>query len=294
MANFADIADGDELENKYTDKVIVYVEAEGDAKLFDKLIGPGHGERIEFKVPPVGGTGSGPAKARVRMERPTNKKVFALIDGEASLDAEDGFDAFLTCDTPTFVSVDPNLEGVIFLGEHEAENILLRRADICSYIAADETLAGMGKRDRAEVAAAVKEIVERYVSSAVCKYTSVRLHSADGMDIVLDSGIFWDDRSRTSVLRDLKAKVAEANCAWADFRGELKVLLRKIVARLNGLREELRFDERARLADGKSALKKIRHIFKVQPTWEGHLVSELAKSPYANDFREDLFIRTNA
>ncbi len=292
MANLSQISDPAELDNIYIGKVVVYVEAESDANLFGVLVGPGHAERIEFKIPPEGGTGCGPAIARVKSERATNKKVFGLIDGEAAASSHLGFEKMLECVEPTFVVDDPELDGVLFLAEHEAENILLRHTDVCHYVVKDRTLAGMHTRSADEVRQLINRVVDRYFSSAVCKYTSARLHSARAISGILDSGMFFNDLSRTGFLKLLKAKVTAAGCSWEVFRSEFKSLLRLIKARFDTMEEVLKSAERKRLSDGKSVLAKIQNVYGVNKYWEGHLADELAKLPYATEFRENVFSRT--
>ncbi|HCL3251941.1 TPA: hypothetical protein N2A09_005774 [Pseudomonas aeruginosa] len=294
MANFADILDGDELDNKYAGKVIVYVEAEADANLFNKLIGPGWAELIEFKVPPVGGAGCGPAKARVKIERQTNSKVFALIDGEAAVEAVDGFDKLLDCSLPIFVTDDPELEGVLFIGEHEVENILLRKGDLCNYIVADTTLSAMGRNNPADVRLVLERIVALYLLGALCKYASARLHSNGQMSGILDTKIFGSETSRLRplIFAKLKEQVEAAQGSWDEFRNELKDLIRKVSFKIKSLDAEHGYDERARLADGKAVLKKIKNKYGINSRWEGHLASEIAKLSYASEFRENLFSRT--
>lgn len=291
MANLSQISDPDELDNKYSGKVIVYVEAQSDANLFDVLVGPGHAERIEFKITPDGSGGSGPTKARVKLERYGNKKVFGLVDGEAAASTLHGFERMLECVEPIFTLDDPELDGVMFLADHEAENILLRHTDVCHYVVADTTLIGMHGRKAGEVRDFINAIVDRYFSSALCKYTSARLHTANSITGILDSRMFFEDHSRTDFLRLLQAKVKAADCSWEDFRAELKTLLRLVKARFDTLEDALKSEERKRLSDGKSAMSKIKVKFNVHKQWEGHLAVELAKMPYATEFRETIFAK---
>ncbi|URK89511.1 ATP-binding protein (plasmid) [Rhizobium sp. RCAM05350] len=292
MANLSQISDTAELDNKYIGKVVVYVEAESDANLFEVLVGPGHAERIEFKTTPEGGNGCGPTTARVKRERVTNRKVFGLIDGEAATSSHLGFEKMLSCVEPTFVVDDPELEGVLFLADHEAENILLRHSDVCHFIVNDTPLAGMKSRTADEVRKYINGIVDRYFSSAICKYTSARLHSANAMAGILDSGMFFNDLSRSKFLKLLQAKVVAAGCSWEDFRTELDTLRGLIETRFATMEDELKEEERKRLSDGKSALARIKHQFGVSKSWEGHLANELAGLPYAAEFRESVFRRT--
>lgn len=136
--------------------------------------------------------------------------------------------------------------------------------------------------------------LKRYFSSAIVKYASARLHADKGMAKILDSGLFWDFESRKALVKDLKIKIADADCSWADFRVELRVLVAKIRERFRLLEEANRTNDRLRLLDGKSAMSRLRHDFKVSQKWEGHLATELAKKPYAREFREHLLTVTAA
>tara|TARA_R110000796_G_scaffold250870_1_gene381071 strand:+ start:10517 stop:11401 length:885 start_codon:yes stop_codon:yes gene_type:complete len=294
MGNFANIKDGDELDNKYSGKVIVYVESESDIKLFDKIIGPGFAERLEFKVPPTGGTGCEPAKKRVLLERPKNDRVYALLDGEVGVSSSDGFERLLSCSSTIFTSGDAELDGIIFLAEHEAENILLRRADICAFIASDDSLVKLGRKQEAEIRLVMETTIDHYFKFAVCKYASARLHFSKQMDGILDSGLFWQEVSRSKLLKKIKAKVSDQNCNWQRFLMELRALQAQIEKYFEEMDDEQREAERLRLADGKSAMKKLRVVYKVSPGVEGHLLNEVVKDDYARQFRQELFDRTAA
>ena len=291
MPNLSSVLDTRELSNLYTGKVIVFVEAESDANLFNRFIGPGYGEFIEFQVPGEKASGCEAVKGRVRQERNSNKRIYGLIDGEAAVGYGAGFDKLLKCDKPLFDLEDERLEGILFLAEHEAENILIIYADVCTYIAADETLAGLGKRNIEQITDGLAFIVERQFWAAICKYASYRLYSSREMSGIL-SNSFFEDTSAYVSMRSIKAKVKEKEGSWHRFLGEVKTLRASANEHMGTLDSRGQNKIRLRLADGKMVLNRLQNVFNVQPKWQGHLTKEVAESQYADDFRDELFQRT--
>lgn len=292
MPGLGETIDSDDLEHRYLGKVIIFVEGPSDAAVLGMLFGPGYDERIEFKSF-AEAKGADATKQRVKEERQSNKKIFALLDGEAAVMEKGGFIDFLYCDTFIFSIDDPNLEGVLFLAEHELENILLRQADLCHYIVNDETLVGVGGKKRDEVMATIASTIERQFAGAVCKYASIHLNREGKMAGAFKK-VIWDDPT-PSTMKAVKVRVVNTHKAhWPTFYAEVRVLKASIKERFGPLDNERRVDEMARLADGKTALSWLAHRYKIDKKWLGHLMEQVSAMPYVDRLREEIFEVTGA
>ncbi|ANT54811.1 hypothetical protein [Mesorhizobium amorphae] len=288
MPDFNQLRSKNELESLYLGKVIVVVEDDSDAELYQRLIGPGKGEFLEFQVPHEKGTGCGAVKHSVKVQREKNKRVYGLLDGEVSV-SHDGYDKFRECTDPIFEM--HGLDGLMFLAEHEAENILINHADIETYIEHDVSLHGLGKRSPVEIETKVEAVVDRQFWAAMCKYVSYEMHKEKQMEGVLGN-TFYADASLCRSMKLIKSGVIGQKGDWKTFKSRLKKLRGGTETYLQSLSPASRKKARRRLADGKMALAKIQSVFGLKPTWQGHLVKEVAASAYATDFRIHLFEKT--
>jgi hypothetical protein len=123
MPSLRSIGDSVELDNRYIDKCVVYVEGDDDEGLWKFIIGLDVGDRIEFKVPLSMGSGYEVVHDRVRKERPGNPKIYGLLDGEAAASFGQIGRLINAADSEIIFELDsPELEGILFLVEHEVEN----------------------------------------------------------------------------------------------------------------------------------------------------------------------------
>jgi hypothetical protein len=198
----------------------------------------------------------------------------------------DGFEQFVKSDATIFSLGEPG--GILYLADHEAENILLRQTDIVAYIADQATLAELGKRKPEEIAQKVSSIVGRQFAGAMCKYASYLLHAEGKISGVL-SGTHANQCSDEEVCKLLKDRVVKCNCNWQTFKAELDRVRDHIVLHLETMDETGKTTTTWRLADGKIALNHMRNTYGIQSTWEVPLAKQVAQSEYAQHFREELF-----
>lgn len=290
MPDLSTLRDTTALRHRYVRKVIVYVESDSDANLFRTIVGPGYNEHIQFETPPEKGKGCGPAKAYVEKYRKDNLPIYALLDGEAAVPEADGFEKFVKSDTAIFSLSDS--DGILYLADHEAENILLRQSNIVTYIIDQATLADLGKKKPEEVTEKVSSIVERQFLGALCKYASYLLHAGGKIAGVL-SGTHAIDTSDVETRKLLEERVLKNSCDWQTFEAELDKVREHVVLHMETMDENGKTTTKWRLADGKIALKRVQNTYGINPTWEVPLAKEVAQSEYARRFREDLFRLTN-
>lgn len=290
MPDLSLLRDTTALRHRYVRKVIVYVESDSDVNLFRTIVGPGYNEHIQFETPPEKGKGCGPAKACAEKYRKDNPQIYALLDGEAAVPEADGFEQFVKSDAAIFSLGKP--DGVLYLADHEAENILLRQTDIVTYIVDQTTLAELGKKKPEEVNEKLSLIVERQFLGALCKYASYLLH-ADGKIAGVLSGTHAKDASDAEIKKLLEERVLKGSCDWQTFESELDKVREHVVLHMETMDENGKTTTRWRLADGKIALKQVQHTYGINATWEVPLAKEVAQSEYARQFREDLFRLTN-
>lgn len=286
MPSLSALSDTTALRHRYVRRVVVYVESGSDVNLFRTIVGPGFNEHIQFETPPEKGQGCGPAKAYVAKYRKDNPRIYALLDGEAAVPEANGFEQFVKTDAAIFTMDVP--EGVLYLADHEAENVLLRQTDIVAYIADQVTLADMGKHKPEEIAEKVSAIVERQFAGALCKYASYLLHAQGKIEGVL-SGTHAKQCPDDEIWSLLKDRVVKGNCTWQIFKAELDKVRDRVVSELEGMDEAGKTSTTWRLADGKIALKQMQNAYGLNATWEVPLAKQVAQSDYAKRFREDLF-----
>ena len=85
MPSLSQLGDSDAVENKYVDRVVLYVEGEDDMNIFSLYFLQEHAEKIEVKTPSELGGGGNSVIKRVHQEREVNQKVFGVVDGDILL-----------------------------------------------------------------------------------------------------------------------------------------------------------------------------------------------------------------
>jgi hypothetical protein len=296
MANLSQIEDPDALDNRYADKVIVYVEGEGDQRLFSRIVGPDVADRLEFKTPADATGGCGFVVSRVKAERVTNDKIFGLVDGETAAN-HGATDALLDCDGTLFaLPTVAGLEGVIFLSGHELENLVLLHGEIYELIAKNVGLSAMGKASAADMRKTLLALTPRFFIAALLKYASLYVGLTVGASVSIKGGLFVDPKASTvALVRQLRQQVVEAGGDWAMYKAEIGRILQRLRARFKAeaVTGEGVSDHLIRLADGKNLLLGLRRSCAGVPK-DGLLADALTRPPYADRFRAELLALTQA
>lgn len=296
MAKLSEFGDADALENRYVDKVIVYVEGDGDQRLFTNVVGPDVADRLEFKTPAESTGGCGFVVARVKAERQSNEKIFGLVDGETAA-SHGGTDALLECRRLMFaLPGEPGLDGVFFLSAHEVENLILLYGGIYELIPKNVRLASQGEFDGAQVRESVLKLTKRFFVAALLKYASLHVAAVGGPMITVKGGKFVDNPpSTTALLLELKARVKAEGGDWEVYRDEMRRIIKalRLQFRAEALSAEARADHFIRLTDGKNLLLGLRKIYKQAPH-DALLADALTQPPYSDRFRTELLELTQA
>lgn len=297
MPKLSQVGGSEALDNRYVDKTIVYVEAEADAKAFARIIGLDFTERLEFKTPVESGGGFMSVRDQVRDLRDKNPKVFGLVDGEAAASAG-GLNRLLTCGDALFLCPDsPEFEGVLFLAEHELENILIRHGQVCEHIAKEVNLADLGKVTPQQIKATVTKLGARFFASAILKYAAVDLRTTGQLYDPVDAARYQGPESGSAIFRALKVKVEAKGLDWSVFVAQVYTVLGDLRAhfKANNLDVSDRQHQFLRLADGKGLMKRLKTDFKsTAGRWDGHLLATVVASDYAPQFRDELLTLTKA
>jgi hypothetical protein len=295
MPSLRQIGDPTELDNLYSGKTIVYVEGTADLAFFNDLVGPDMFDRLEFKVPEEG-TGYHQVKKRVAGERPRNKRIHGLLDGEAAV-AFGHFDEFLVSDGTLFAVEGPEMDGLLFLPEHELENLVLCHVDIPTFVAQNVPFTQIGSVSAGEIRAELVTLAKRFYLLALLKFAAGRLHAAGTPCKVVDekSGMFVSKVGVAKVMRTIKPKIIEAGIAWSDFIDTVREFAASVMAHFkNSAFEEAQKQRHVlRMADGKSMLKRVRANYSGPLAWEGLLQGRLKGSDYAPQFVESLELATD-
>jgi hypothetical protein len=300
MPRFSEIGDPGAVENLYADKIIVYVEGEVDASIYYEIAGSNIRGSLEFKEPRIGGSGSDAVIAQVRAERPANPKVFGLVDGEAAAKVG-AVDKLLAC-TDVFFQIDddPAVTGILFLGQHEMENLLVANGDLPDVILRDLDPRYVGQITPDQIEKSIGEATRIFFFAALLKYASMTLHhlsrTAGGNGCrTLDSSRFLDRRPFKVVLREIRAQVdVDRDVTWGKLRREIRRTREEFASRLKASRADASeiARETMRVADGKSLLTLLKRKYSPGGRWESHLATALAGTSFASAFRDDLLAIT--
>lgn len=289
MPDIMDMKDASDLLNQFSSKYILYVEGRGDRTAYRTIAGSEFLVDYEFDVPPEG-EGFNSVRKRVRAERETNSKVFGFLDGEAAA-ALGAAHKLVQCDDLLFTVENPDLSGFIFIAAHELENLILSYSDVAPTIASHKSLAQMKDGDAAAIREKLKALTGRFLSAAMFKYASLHLQHKGDCVHAADTKIFATDVSLKEILAGMKDVISQQlNLEWSEFTKELFAItraMREQVALAPGscLGKEMRH---LRLADGKELLKKLRAQAGAGKEVEGHLLKALARSSFADHFRESI------
>ncbi|WP_447725523.1 hypothetical protein [Sphingomonas koreensis] len=300
MPRLSEIGDTDAIDDRYAAKTIIYVESDDDEKIFYALSGPGIVEYVEFKPPSALGRGAVTVASEVRARRPANTKIYGLIDGEAAPSAG-AVDTLIQCDRLMFTLPGEANDGLIFLGHHEPENILLKHGNLAALIRKDASVAGSAALSDAEIASRIAVAVRHFFQAALLKYASMTLNHAANLTTpksgckVIDSGRFLDKRPRREILATIEAGVAaEGVVTWAQLMAEMKRSWQVVRASYKAQPDpDHCARERLRLGDGKSVVTKLARQSGSDPAkWINHLLEDAKATALCDEFRAELFAAT--
>ena len=296
MPSLDALGDPSALVNKYLDKVIVYVEGDGDQRLFGRIIGPDVADQLEFQTPVTDGGGCRAVIKRVQAERLSNSKIFGLVDGETAVELG-GVAEFVKCRKHLFVlPAIGRADGVIFLSGHELENLILMHGGVCELVSKNMKLAHLGDVEAAEVEETLLRLTRRFLLAALLKYAAFSLGIGGAPVVTISSGKLIDQQtSVTTWLEELRTAVVAAGGDWPAYRAEAKSILQSLIAQLDAeaATAAMKRTHFVRLADGKNLLKGLQRHYG-QNIGEGILADALTKPPYATEFRSELLELTEA
>ena len=296
MPELSEFSDVEELDNRYIDKCIVYVEGKDDQKVWERIVGSELSDRLEFKVPLAVGSGAGVVLNRVKAERPRNSKIFGLVDGEVA--AQFGEVAqLINCSDVLFSLQSSDCDGIVFLSTHELENVIVGHSCLAEFVERNVELKEIGSKNKAEVEDHISRQAKRFYAAALIKYAWAHMYSRG-----LASGIGNVDhfRSESRLLAAFRKARQNIVDEFADksqeFRRQLVEIGGWARTRMDNVKSagENPEAEILRLAEGKGLLIKLRSHLKFTPANEGLLVERVCLSEFAKRFRAELVAATGA
>lgn len=273
MPNFKDIGDAEAVGNSYVDRLIFYVEGDDDQNLFSKFFFRGKTGDVEVKQPPGLAGGFHAVLDRVSKERPTNAKIFGILDGEALL-ALGEFSLYRDLCNGSDWIWPPSKDGIVLFPCWEIENVLFRRSLLVP------NLYAWVWRDRH--AGWTESRVLRVLLIEIFRLTEVAafncaLHQAGKDPIRAETKNAL--ASRRDVLENLYAEIAGFPNSWIvkthfeNWRSFFRSLLTIPPKR------EACYDEFMNRVDGKALLVRIRSKFATDDNILGILAKELMSRP---------------
>lgn len=302
MPRLSEIGDSEDILNRHGRRIVVYVEADTDVTIFYGLTDPGIREYLEFKTPTSLNTGGHAVADEVRVRREQYPKTYGLIDGEDA--AKFGaVDEFLACQSTMFKTA-LGIDGLIFLGQHEAENVLILHGDLHDLIRRDQGILASASMTDPEISDRIATVVRRFFHAALLKYASMTLNHQGNQAVpksgckVIDSARFLASENRKAIVASIKASVeAEGVVKWDEVLDEVKRTWNIVRNKYSqGRPDDTKCAlERMRLTDGKCVVKKLAAMSSSDPTkWSNHLLETARKSAYAQQFQAELLTMTNA
>lgn len=298
MPKLSEIPDVEELDNLYADKIIIYVEGTDDKAVFTELIGPNHGDQLEFKVPEESGSGYHTVRNRVFELRKRNKKIHGLLDGEAAASLGH-VEEFINAKGVLFTVPVEALEGLYFLFENELENLLLCHVDVAEFINQNVPFGQIGVGPVDQIRADLTALSRRFYALTMLRFAAGEIHRGGKSCPQVDdhAKLFQGPHSVATILKMLKVKIEAHGIVWIDFMTRVHAVIGAVQGpfKAPGYDNDQRVREIVRLADGKEMLKRVRTKYNNGGlNWEGLLVERLKRSDYADDFTKALLRATSA
>ena len=265
MPNLASFRDVEELDNRYIGKCVIYVEGEDDRNVWERITGGEIAERIEFKVPYSGGAGSDSVVDRVAEERPSNAKIFGLVDGEVA--ARFGETArLIECGDVLFKLEMADCDGILFLGAHELENVLVGESCLAGFVERNVNLKQIGSRKKEEIESDIYREARRFLVAALIKYAWAELYFRGSAPGIGDVSHFRSNRGLVGEIQEAKRRVRkEFEDCGEELRREVAKICRQTKKRMDDIRMAggSTGSELVRLADGKGAFGQIAKSLEV-------------------------------
>lgn len=294
MPEISTFGDVEELDNRYIDKSVVYVEGEDDQKVWERIVGSDDADKLEFKVPSQGGAGYRSVLKRVREERLHNPNVHGLLDGEVA--AEYGeVEQLINCTKTIFTLDGEEFDGIIFMSFHELENVLVCHSNITAFAANNVRMQNLGQVKQVDAEKQLITIARRFYIAALFKYTSAHINATGQNLDILDIANFRSDKKILTEIKYIKSIIPEDDSSSISYfmrqLFEISKMIRKHTKR-NGISQKEVNIQIARLAEGKGLLIKAKQYWKIPKENEGHLVERVRNSEFARDFRDELISHT--
>ena len=296
MPDLSVFRDVDEVENRYIDKCVVYVEGKDDRNVWQKVMGGEFADRIEFKVPVAEGTGSETVLNRVCAERPRNPKIFGLVDGEVAARFGEA-DRLIDCSDVLFRIRASRCDGVLFLAAHEMENIVVGHSNFAGFVETNVRIREMGTISFEEVDHHIRVQATRFYVAALIKYAWAHLYSRGQATGIGNVDHFRSDNGLLAEIRNAKRRIRQEFADQAiEFRRQFDEIKGWAKTRMNALKRngESTDVEVVRLADGKGLLIKLQQRWGIAKANEGLLVERVCTSDFPEKFRLELVKATGA
>jgi len=288
--------DMEEMDNRYIGKCVVYVEGRDDRNAWTRIAGSDLADRLEFKVPLAKGAGSEVVLNRVSLERPSNSKIFGLVDGEVA--AQFGEVArLIDCSEVLFELQEPRCNGILFLNAHELENVLVGHSCLAAFVERNLALKELGAIDRGEVEQNILKQAKRFYVAALIKYTWAHMYFRGLATGIGNVDHFRSDNGVTMEIQNARQKIEQHfSDGGREFRQQLVQIGRSVKARMDLVKSggASTDGEIVRLAEGKGMLIMLRSHWNFTSANDGLLVENVYQSDFASRFRDQLVAMTGA
>lgn len=296
MPDIAEFQDPDDLDNRYVGKIIVYVEGVGDKNVWEQVAGSQLSHLLEFKLPDQEGSGSQKVLNEVKKRRATNDKIFGLLDGEEAARFGEA-EKLINCTDLFFQLQIGDCEGILFLGAHELENILIGHSDFVDFVENYVDINMIGSKDKEEIESHLADEAYRFYVAGLIKYVWIELNSQGQVPNIYDVSDFWSDDSLEEVQQIVKERIIkefdDRGIAFNQRFNEIEQCAKHRLDSIekSGGNKRLEF---IRLADGKTLLARLRRHWNIPRPNNGILAQRVCQSEYSEKFSHELRLLTSA
>jgi len=253
MASFKQLQENEDIDNAYTNKVVVYLESEEDLQIIKERWFFDEGKEIEFKSVDSGqGGGCSQVISRVKTERNKGITAFGIVDRD-TLMKEEKWELWWEINDQQFKQAKPFGDYILVLRRWELENYLLSPEEL-EIVLSDKEFRSPKKID-VVIQNLLKEAEDLKVLSAAMILSYQNGHAfSTGFGLKM-TGEILKQQVKTHLLTHIQSN---------DMSQQLTSYIQKIEAFAEGNTEpRQRWERLNRLLDGKRALQRL-DLFKTR------------------------------
>jgi hypothetical protein len=249
MASFKQLQENENIDNAYTNKVVVYLESEEDLQIIKERWFFDEGKEMEFKSVDSGqGGGCIQVISRVKTERDKGITAFGIVDRDALM-REEKWDLWWEIDDQQFKQAKPFGDYILVLRRWELENYLLSPEEL------EIVLADKEFRSLKNIDVVIKELLKKAEDLKILSAAMIISHE-NGQTFPSGFGL---KKTGEALQQEVKNHLSQS----ISSNVQLTSYIQKIEAFAEGKPTRQRWERLNRLLDGKRTLQRL-DLFKTR------------------------------